>query len=123
MVMQVEGLHHITAITGDAQSNVDFYTGLLGLRLVKKTVNFDQPAEHALLGFHGVRAYASRPEASAALLEQLGIERDGEAVWRAQGAERHALLRYDEPPAERGRQSAGTVHHIAWSLADDAELD
>jgi glyoxalase family protein len=222
MVMQLEGLHHITAITGDAQRNVDFYAGLLGLRLVKKTVNFDQPdvyhlyfgdeqgtpgsiltffefpgaapgragdgmvhtiqwrvagdqaldfwaqrlaaegvgteraggvlrfadfeglahelvpgagddaplaaapdvpAEQALLGFHGVRAYAARPEASAPLLERLGIEHDGESAWRAQGAERHAFLHYDEPPAELGRQSAGTVHHIAWSLADDAELD
>jgi len=39
--MKLEGIHHITAITGDAQRNVDFYVGVLGLRLVKKTVNFD----------------------------------------------------------------------------------
>ena len=39
----LEGLHHITAITGDAPRNVDFYARVLGLRLVKKTVNFDQP--------------------------------------------------------------------------------
>ncbi len=37
----ITGLHHVTAITGDAQENIDFYTGVLGLRLVKKTVNFD----------------------------------------------------------------------------------
>ena len=37
--MKLEGIHHITAITGDAQKNVDFYAGVLGLRLVKKTVN------------------------------------------------------------------------------------
>ena len=39
----LEGLHHITAITADAPRNVDFYARLLGLRLVKKTVNFDAP--------------------------------------------------------------------------------
>lgn len=37
----ITGLHHVTAITGDSQDNIDFYTGVLGLRLVKKTVNFD----------------------------------------------------------------------------------
>ena len=41
--MALEGLHHVTAITGDAPRNVDFYARLLGLRLVKKTVNFDDP--------------------------------------------------------------------------------
>lgn len=40
------GLHHITAIAGDAQRNVDFYTRVLGLRLVKKTVNFDDPGTY-----------------------------------------------------------------------------
>ncbi|OPC29919.1 VOC family protein [Elizabethkingia miricola] len=39
----ITGLHHVTAITGDSQDNIDFYTGVLGLRLVKKTVNFDYP--------------------------------------------------------------------------------
>jgi glyoxalase family protein len=42
-LMKLQGLHHITMITGDAQRNVDFYADLLGLRLAKKTVNFDQP--------------------------------------------------------------------------------
>jgi glyoxalase family protein len=40
------GLHHITAIAGEAQRNYDFYTGVLGLRLVKKTVNFDDPGTY-----------------------------------------------------------------------------
>lgn len=40
---EVRGLHHITAIAGDAQRNYDFYSGVLGLRLVKHTVNFDDP--------------------------------------------------------------------------------
>lgn len=39
----ITGIHHITAIAGDAQKNIDFYTGILGLRLVKKTINFDAP--------------------------------------------------------------------------------
>jgi glyoxalase family protein len=42
------GLHHVTAIAGDPQRNVDFYTTVLGLRLVKRTVNFDAPQVHHL---------------------------------------------------------------------------
>ena len=42
------GIHHVTAITADAQKNIDFYRGLLGLRLVKLTVNFDDPASYHL---------------------------------------------------------------------------
>ena len=39
----ITGIHHVTAIAGDAQENINFYMGILGLRLVKKTVNFDAP--------------------------------------------------------------------------------
>ena len=46
--MRLEGIHHITAITGDAPANVDFYTGVLGLRLVAKTVNQDDPTVYHL---------------------------------------------------------------------------
>jgi glyoxalase family protein len=46
--MRLEGLHHITMITGDAQANVAFYADVLGLRLVKKTVNFDDPSAYHL---------------------------------------------------------------------------
>ena len=46
--MQLEGIHHVTAITADAQRNVDFYAGVLGLRLVKKTVNQDNPTVYHL---------------------------------------------------------------------------
>src|SRR5580698_752305 len=42
------GIHHVTAITADAQKNIDFYTGILGLRLVKLTVNFDDPGSYHL---------------------------------------------------------------------------
>ncbi len=38
--MQIDGLHHVTAITADAQTNIDFYTGVLGLRLVKSDGRF-----------------------------------------------------------------------------------
>ena len=43
MPASVPGVHHVTAITGDVQRNVDFYVGVLGLRFIKKTVNFDVP--------------------------------------------------------------------------------
>src|SRR3954467_9078373 len=48
MIMEnrILGLHHITAIAGNAQRNHDFYTKVLGLRLVKKTVNFDDPGTY-----------------------------------------------------------------------------
>ncbi|MFC6119450.1 ring-cleaving dioxygenase [Macrococcoides bohemicum] len=46
--MNIKGIHHITAIVGHPQENVDFYEGVLGLRLVKKTVNFDNPGTYHL---------------------------------------------------------------------------
>lgn len=48
MAKRTEGIHHITAIVGDPQENVDFYAGILGLRLVKKTINFDDPGTYHL---------------------------------------------------------------------------
>jgi len=45
---QTTGIHHVTAISGGPQRNVDFYAGILGLRLVKKTVNFDDPETYHL---------------------------------------------------------------------------
>src|SRR5690606_31894447 len=53
--MEPSGLHHVTGITGDVQANVDFYVGLLGLRLVKRTVNHQDPATlHLFYGDAGV---------------------------------------------------------------------
>ena len=46
--MKLEGIHHITAITGDAPGNVEFYVGVMGLRMVKKTVNQDDPSVYHL---------------------------------------------------------------------------
>lgn len=48
MSPQPQGIHHVTAVAGDAQTNLDFYAGLLGLRLVKRTVNFDDPGTYHL---------------------------------------------------------------------------
>ena len=79
------------------------------------------PGELALQGFDGVRAYSSRPEASAPLLERLGFERlDGERdAWEARGERRGGLYAYDPSPAEPGRQGAGTVHHVAWASTEE----
>ena len=48
MSQLITGIHHVTAIAGNAQKNIDFYAGILGLRLVKKTVNFDAPEVYHL---------------------------------------------------------------------------
>ena len=48
MSRAIPGIHHVTAITGNPQQNLDFYTGVLGLRLVKLTVNFDDPGAYHL---------------------------------------------------------------------------
>ena len=78
------------------------------------------PAELALQGFEGARAYSAAPEASAALLEQLmgaAPRGDGDG-WELRGAKRGGWIALDTPPEERGRQSAGIVHHIAWYTTD-----
>jgi catechol 2,3-dioxygenase-like lactoylglutathione lyase family enzyme len=54
MTKEILGIHHITAIAGDVQPNIDFYTGLLGLRLIKVTVNFDDPGAYHLYYGDGV---------------------------------------------------------------------
>src|SRR5260370_11288535 len=54
MGREILGIHHITAIAGDPQANLDFYTGVLGLRLVKLTVNFDDPTTYHLYYGDGV---------------------------------------------------------------------
>ena len=217
--MRLEGIHHITAITGDAPANLDFYTRVLGLRLAAKTVNQDDPSvyhlfyadergragsditffeypgaprgrngpgmvhaivwrvgspaaidfwaqrlgvegvateregdvlrfsdpeglghefvvnatsdeplsaehpevprEHALQGFDAVRAYSFAPEQTAAVLERLlgatAAEVDADArVWELRGERRGGRYALDPAPDERGRQGAGTVHHVAF---------
>jgi len=82
----------------------------------------DVPAELALQGFDGVRAFSADPSASHQLLEEtLGFSPQPESdstlttIWEARGPSRGGLYTYDEPPAERGLGGAGTVHHVAWS--------
>ena len=71
----------------------------------------DIPEEHRIRGFAGARAYAAHPERSERLLRALGFE----PGWEAHGDTRSGFYHYDPPPAERGLQAAGTVHHIAWA--------
>ena len=88
----------------------------------------DVPTEHALRGFHGVRAYAADPSRSEGLLRDLGFEPGGPLdaaaapAWVLAGAHRRAALAYDPPPDAVALQGAGSVHHVAWAALDDAEL-
>ncbi len=91
--MKLDGIHHITAITADAQRNVDFYAGTLGLRMVKKTVNQDQPTVYHLF-------YA----------DEAGTP----------GAD---MTFFEFPDAEPGRAGAGMVHRIGWRVTSAAALD
>ncbi|WP_028064381.1 VOC family protein [Solirubrobacter soli] len=91
--MEFTGLHHITMITGDAQQNAAFYGDLLGLRLVKKTVNFDQPQAYHLY---------------------FGDET---------GAPGSILTWFEFPGAAKGRAGAGSIHTLQLAVADEAALD
>jgi glyoxalase family protein len=74
------------------------------------------PAELALQGFDGVRAYSGDPDASRPLLEDtLGFEPQGGADWEVRGESRGSFYVYDPPPEARGGSGAGTVHHVAWA--------
>src|SRR5256714_15488264 len=91
--MALEGLHHITAITADAQANVDFYAERLGLRLVKKTVNFDAPDVYHL--YFGDEA----------------------------GTPGSILTFFEFPGARRGQAGDGMVHRILWRAGSEQALD
>jgi glyoxalase family protein len=79
------------------------------------------PAEHALQGFEGVRAYSRDAEGSALVLEQLmGAARIGdEDRWELRGERRGGWIAFDPAPEARGQQSAGVVHHVAFGTTDD----
>jgi len=86
-------------------------------------VHPEVPAEHALLGPQGARAYGREPRAAAALLtDTLGFDARGGGDYRLSGEHRQFDWGYDEPPPEPGRQGAGTVHHIAWACRDEEQL-
>jgi glyoxalase family protein len=76
----------------------------------------DIPAELALQGFDGVRAYSADPDASRTLLEEtLGFEPQGGRDWEVRGESRGSFYAYETPPEARGESGAGTVHHVAWA--------
>lgn len=84
--MKLEGIHHVTAITADAQANVDFYAGVLGLRLVKKSVNQDDTSVYHLF-------YADET-----------------------GDPGSDITFFEYPGVPRGRPGAGMVHRVIWRL-------
>jgi glyoxalase family protein len=85
--------------------------------------NPDVPAEHAITGLEGARAYSAyAPVEEGVLTQVLGFEHLGRGEYRLQGSERHFHWAYDPAPHVAGRQGAGTVHHIAWSSRDDEQL-
>ena len=90
--MKLEGIHHVTAITADAPGNVDFYARVLGLRLVKKSVNQDDPTVYHL--FYG--------------------DERGDP-----GAD---ITFFEYPNARLGRAGAGMVHRVVWRVASDDAL-
>jgi glyoxalase family protein len=107
--MKLEGIHHITAVTGDAPRNVDFYTRVMGLRLVKKTVNQDDPTVYHL--FYADEA--GSPGADLTFFEYPGVARGiagggmvHRIVWRVGSAEALEFwtdrLRSEEIEVERG---------------------
>jgi glyoxalase family protein len=221
--MRLEGIHHVTCVTADAPSNADFYVRVLGLRIVKKTINqTDQttyhifygderasygnnisffeyrgrphgragagnvhtivwrvgapaaldfwerrlagegvetsrdddgldfrdheglshrlavvttvdppligespevPAEHALQGFDGVRAYATDAGASAAFVAQtLGMQAVGASRWEARGGLRGGCYQLDQAPEQRRSFGGGIVQHVAWGCLPE-EID
>ena len=83
----------------------------------------DLPAEHAILGVEGARAYAARSLAAdeELLTETLGFTRVGEGEYRVQGDDRHFHWAYDAATGS-GRPGAGTIHHIAWHSHDADHL-
>ena len=74
------------------------------------------PAEHAIRGLVGVRAYGRETVSSADILAgRLGFRVTGQASYEVPGEERITAFAFDEPPAARGTLGAGTIHHVAWA--------
>jgi glyoxalase family protein len=90
--MRLEGIHHVTAITGDAPGNVDFYARVLGLRLVKKSVNQDDPTVYHLF-------YADE-----------------------KGEPGSDITFFEYRNARPGRAGAGMVHRVVWRVSSEDSL-
>jgi glyoxalase family protein len=81
------------------------------------------PAEYAILGVEGARAYANRAwDEDGLLTETLGFGNLGRGEYRLDGTDRRFRWALDPPPVLRGRQGGGTVHHIAWATPDEDQL-
>ena len=151
------GLHHITGLAGDAQATLTYYTEVRKLRLVKRTVNFDDPGTYhfyfgdyhgspgTLLTFfpgfprqpqRGSGQFVSEPslelvmlcakdlEPTARFLETLGFAPTASEGNRHQfelpdGRARIEVLH--EPETPRGKLGAGSIHHVALRVADEAQ--
>lgn len=111
MMKTILGIHHITAITGDPQQNIDFYSGLLGLRLVKVTVNYDDPGSYhfyygdgqgrpgtILTFFAWPGARRGRPGNSQVTATSFSVPPGSMAFWRDRLAARNVAI---ENPVER----------------------
>jgi glyoxalase family protein len=133
--MRLEGLNHITAITGDAPRNVEFYTGVLGLRLVTKTVNQDDPTVYHLFyaDEHGsAGADLTFFEYPGAVRGQLGVgcayrvlSRVGSADSLAFWADRLGALgveREVEPESVRFADPEGLEHELVVEDVPDEPL-
>jgi glyoxalase family protein len=80
------------------------------------------PAEHAILGVEGARAYSEYANVEERMLtEVLGFTHEGDGEYRLDGSDRRFRWAYDPAPSARPVQGAGTVHHIAWATPDDGE--
>jgi glyoxalase family protein len=83
----------------------------------------DIPAEHAIGGLEGARAYSAyAPVEERALTDMLGFTYEGDGEYVLDGSDRRFRWAYDPAPATRGAQGAGTVHHIAWGSRDEDHL-
>jgi glyoxalase family protein len=91
--MKLEGIHHVTCITGNAPQNVEFYAGTLGLRLVKKTVNQDDPTVYHLF-------YADE-----------------------KGSAGSDITFFEYPGARPGRAGDGMVYRVLFRVASEEALD
>lgn len=91
--MNLDGIHHVTCITGDAPRNVEYYTGTLGLRLVKKSVNQDDPTVYHLF-------YADE-----------------------RGTPGSDITFFEYPGARPGRAGEGMIHTVVWRVGSEEAVD
>jgi glyoxalase family protein len=91
--MRLDGIHHVTCITGDAPRNVEYYTGVLGLRLVKKSVNQDDPTVYHLF-------YADE-----------------------EGTPGADITFFEYPNAREGRAGAGMIHTVVWRVGSEEAIE